>query len=57
MINIPHLYNVRVSGNRGMEDEYQIEGGAGRSGGGMMCQYLNGRIGGNMGTLAVGNIK
>ena len=34
-----------------------MEGSAGSRGGGMMCQYLNGRIGDNMGTIAVDNVK
>ena len=32
-------------------------GGAGGSGGGMVCQYLNGIIRGIMGTLVVDNVK
>ena len=34
-----------------------MEVGACGSGGGMVCQYWNGRIGGNMVTLAVVNVK
>ena len=34
-----------------------MEGGSRVSGGGMVCQYGNGRIGGNIGTLAVDNVK
>ena len=34
-----------------------MEVGAGSSGGGMMCQYWNGRIGGNMRTISVENLK
>ena len=57
MINTPPLYNVRVSGNWGTEDEYQIEKGAGGSGRGMVCKYWHIWIGDNMVTLAFDNIK
>ena len=34
-----------------------MEGGAGGSGVGMVCKYSNGRIGGNVGTISVDNVK
>ena len=34
-----------------------MEGVAGGSWGGMVCQYGNDRIGGNMGTISVENVK
>ena len=34
-----------------------MEGGSRVSGGGMVCQYVNGRIGGIVGRLASDNVK
>ena len=51
------MYNVRVSGNQGIEDEYWMEGSAGGRGVGMMCQDGYVRNVGNMVTLAVDNVK
>ena len=34
-----------------------MEGGTGGNGGGMVCQYLNGRISGSMVILSVDNVK
>ena len=41
----------------GIEYEYRMEGGEGGNGGGIVCQYGNGRIGGNSVTIAVDNVK